>query len=88
MLPTWPLPAEAVDGGLEGRVLNLASPPPSPPLSRCYDVCSFEKRHRNLAAHLSPAFPNVKEGDIVTVGQVRRGEGRGLHALTRESDAY
>lgn len=49
-----------------------STPLPSPPFSRCYDVCSFEKRHRNLAAHLSPAFPNVKEGDIVTVGQVRK----------------
>ena len=31
---------------------------------------SFEKRHKNLAAHVSPAFGLVKEGDIVTVGQV------------------
>lgn len=30
----------------------------------------YEKRHRNLAAHLSPAF-RVNEGDIVTVGQCR-----------------
>lgn len=30
----------------------------------------FEKRHKNLAAHCSPAFA-VKEGDIVTVGQCR-----------------
>jgi len=30
----------------------------------------FEKRHKNLSAHCSPAFP-VKEGDIVTVGQCR-----------------
>jgi small subunit ribosomal protein S11e len=30
----------------------------------------FEKRHRNVAAHCSPAF-NVKDGDIVTVGQCR-----------------
>lgn len=30
----------------------------------------FEKRHKNLTAHCSPAFP-VKEGDIVTVGQCR-----------------
>lgn len=28
----------------------------------------FEKRHRNLAAHCSPAFPRIKEGDVVTVG--------------------
>ncbi|ODQ77234.1 hypothetical protein BABINDRAFT_169358 [Babjeviella inositovora NRRL Y-12698] len=30
----------------------------------------YEKRHKNLAAHLSPAF-RVAEGDIVTVGQCR-----------------
>lgn len=30
----------------------------------------FEKRHKNIPAHCSPAFP-VKEGDIVTVGQCR-----------------
>lgn len=31
----------------------------------------FEKRHRNISAHLSPAFAAVKEGDIVTVGECR-----------------
>ena len=31
----------------------------------------FEKRHKNLAVHCSPAFPRVKEGDVVTVGQCR-----------------
>jgi len=30
----------------------------------------FEKRHKNIAAHCSPAF-TVKEGDIVTIGQCR-----------------
>lgn len=30
----------------------------------------FEKRHKNIAVHCTPAFP-VKEGDIVTVGQCR-----------------
>jgi small subunit ribosomal protein S11e len=30
----------------------------------------YEKRHRNIPAHLSPAF-SVKQGDIVTVGQCR-----------------
>ena len=30
----------------------------------------FEKRHKNVAAHCSPAFP-VKEGDIVTIGECR-----------------
>ena len=31
----------------------------------------FEKRHHNLAAHCSPAFPRVRTGDVVTVGQCR-----------------
>jgi small subunit ribosomal protein S11e len=31
----------------------------------------FEKRHKNLSSHCSPAFPRVKEGDVVTVGQCR-----------------
>jgi len=30
----------------------------------------YEKRHRNLAAHVSPAF-RVEVGDLVTVGQCR-----------------
>ncbi|ODV90612.1 hypothetical protein CANCADRAFT_108262 [Tortispora caseinolytica NRRL Y-17796] len=30
----------------------------------------YEKRHKNLAAHISPAF-RVSEGDVVTVGQCR-----------------
>uniref|UniRef100_A0A0G4FV86 Small ribosomal subunit protein uS17 N-terminal domain-containing protein n=1 Tax=Chromera velia CCMP2878 TaxID=1169474 RepID=A0A0G4FV86_9ALVE len=30
----------------------------------------FEKRHRNISVHCSPAF-DVKEGDIVTIGQCR-----------------
>jgi small subunit ribosomal protein S11e len=30
----------------------------------------YEKRHKNLAAHVSPAF-RVEEGDVVTVGQCR-----------------
>ncbi|KAJ1930774.1 40S ribosomal protein S11-B, partial [Linderina pennispora] len=31
----------------------------------------YEKRHKNLAAHLSPAFIGVEAGDSVTVGQCR-----------------
>ena len=31
----------------------------------------FEKRHNNLACHLSPAFARTRVGDIVTVGQCR-----------------
>ena len=30
----------------------------------------FEKRHKNIHAHCTPAF-GVKEGDIVTIGQCR-----------------
>merc|ERR1719169_305064 len=30
----------------------------------------FEKRHRNIAAHVSPCF-QIKEGDIATIGQCR-----------------
>ncbi|CCE87055.1 Piso0_005592 [Millerozyma farinosa CBS 7064] len=30
----------------------------------------YEKRHRNVAAHVSPAF-RVQEGDVVVVGQCR-----------------
>ena len=30
----------------------------------------YEKRHRNISVHCSPAF-SVKEGDIVVVGQCR-----------------
>lgn len=30
----------------------------------------FEKRHKNIAAHCSPAF-TVKDGDVVTIGQCR-----------------
>jgi small subunit ribosomal protein S11e len=31
----------------------------------------FEKRHKNLAAHISPCFIGVQPGDTVTVGQCR-----------------
>jgi len=31
----------------------------------------FEKRHTNIPVHCSPAFPRVKVGDVVTVGQCR-----------------
>merc|ERR1719198_641740 len=30
----------------------------------------FEKRHKNIAAHVSPCF-EIKEGDILTIGQCR-----------------
>lgn len=30
----------------------------------------YEKRHKTVAAHASPAFV-IKEGDVVTVGQCR-----------------
>lgn len=31
----------------------------------------FEKRHTNFSVHCSPAFPRIREGDVVTVGQCR-----------------
>mmetsp|Transcript_18989 Transcript_18989/g.28282 ORF Transcript_18989/g.28282 Transcript_18989/m.28282 type:complete len:165 (-) Transcript_18989:88-582(-) len=31
----------------------------------------YEKRHKNIPCHLSPAFKDVKVGDIVTIGQTR-----------------
>uniref|UniRef100_A0A1D1XST1 40S ribosomal protein S11-B n=1 Tax=Anthurium amnicola TaxID=1678845 RepID=A0A1D1XST1_9ARAE len=31
----------------------------------------YEKRHKNVAAHLSPAFIGVQAGDTVTLGQCR-----------------
>ncbi len=31
----------------------------------------YEKRHKNLAAHISPCFVGVVPGDTVTVGQCR-----------------
>jgi small subunit ribosomal protein S11e len=31
----------------------------------------YEKRHKNVAAHLSPCFIGVNPGDVVTVGQCR-----------------
>uniref|UniRef100_A0A7S1XVW4 Small ribosomal subunit protein uS17 N-terminal domain-containing protein n=1 Tax=Phaeomonas parva TaxID=124430 RepID=A0A7S1XVW4_9STRA len=31
----------------------------------------YEKRHKNVTAHCSPCFVNVKPGDVVTIGQCR-----------------
>eukprot|EP01031_Cornospumella_fuschlensis_P026935 gene26935-32546_t len=31
----------------------------------------FAKKHQNMSVHVSPAFHNVCEGDIVTIGQCR-----------------
>merc|ERR1711931_531619 len=31
----------------------------------------YEKRHRNLVAHMSPCFRDVQLGDLITVGQCR-----------------
>ncbi|XP_026842858.1 40S ribosomal protein S11 [Drosophila persimilis] len=31
----------------------------------------FEKRHRNMSVHCSPAFRDVEHGDIVTIGECR-----------------
>lgn len=56
-----------------GRRLSRARVPGLPPGSRVGPLLapsSFEKRHRNVAAHCSPAF-KVKEGDVATIGQCR-----------------
>ena len=45
--------------------------PPRPPLS--LPLCRYrryEKRHKTVSAHASPAFL-IKEGDVVTVGECR-----------------
>lgn len=34
-------------------------------------ITSFEKRHKNMTVHCAPCWQNVKEGDIVTIGQCR-----------------
>ncbi|KAI1289880.1 40S ribosomal protein S11 [Halotydeus destructor] len=31
----------------------------------------FEKRHKNMSVHLSPAFSDVGLGDVVTIGECR-----------------
>ncbi|KAL7641455.1 UNVERIFIED_CONTAM: hypothetical protein RMT77_007326 [Armadillidium vulgare] len=31
----------------------------------------FEKRHRNMSVHISPCFRDVRQGDVVTVGECR-----------------
>merc|ERR1712174_159733 len=31
----------------------------------------YEKRHKNLVAHMSPCFRDVSLGDLITVGQCR-----------------
>lgn len=31
----------------------------------------FEKRHKNMAVHISPCFRDAKPGDLVTVGECR-----------------
>ncbi|MBX9718074.1 MAG: 30S ribosomal protein S17 [Microbacteriaceae bacterium] len=31
----------------------------------------YEKRHKNIAAHLSPCFEKVEVGDVVTIGECR-----------------
>ena len=31
----------------------------------------YEKRHKNIHAHASPAFGKISEGDVVTIGQCR-----------------
>ncbi|KAJ1345720.1 30S ribosomal protein S11, chloroplastic [Parelaphostrongylus tenuis] len=31
----------------------------------------FEKRHKNVPAHCSPAFRDIAPGDLVTIGECR-----------------
>lgn len=31
----------------------------------------YEKRHKNIAAHCSPAFIGIRAGDVVTIGECR-----------------
>mmetsp|Transcript_9120 Transcript_9120/g.33656 ORF Transcript_9120/g.33656 Transcript_9120/m.33656 type:complete len:166 (-) Transcript_9120:123-620(-) len=31
----------------------------------------YERRHKNISAHCSPAFPTLKEGDQVVIGECR-----------------
>lgn len=38
------------------------------PILFCFPQDRYEKRHKNLAAHCSPAF-RVEVGDVVTVGK-------------------
>ena len=62
------------------RVASMASAPrdasgtscdPASIPHRPFNAGRFEKRHKNMSVHVSPCFENVKEGDIVTVGQCR-----------------
>ena len=52
-------------------VASMASAPPASGPHRPFHAGRFEKRHKNMSVHVSPCFENVKEGDIVTVGQCR-----------------
>ena len=49
----------------------MASMYPASIPHRPFHTGRFEKRHKNMSVHVSPCFENVKEGDIVTVGQCR-----------------
>ncbi|KNZ77447.1 40S ribosomal protein S11 [Termitomyces sp. J132] len=49
--------------------VGLGFKTPSEAINGTY-IDRYEKRHKNLAAHLSPAF-RVEVGDTVTVGQCR-----------------
>ncbi|WOK91607.1 hypothetical protein Cni_G00298 [Canna indica] len=59
-----------------GRVLGLDSRPQEKPLKvltlirNVHLLAMYEKRHSNIAAHVSPCF-RVKEGDHVIIGQCR-----------------
>jgi len=58
--------------GVGGRSANIA-PHAVRKLLDCVDrrrLCRYEKRHRNIPAHVSPCF-RLAEGDTVTIGQCR-----------------
>jgi ribosomal protein S17 len=45
-----------------------------------YDLPRYEKRHKNIPAHVSPCF-RVSEGDTVVIGQCRYARVRVSHQL-------
>ena len=61
---------------LRGRVLSVGKMQNTIVVRRDYlhyirKYNRFEKRHKNISAHMSAAFIGVKEGDVVTIGQCR-----------------
>lgn len=42
----------------------------------------YEKRHKNVAAHCSPAFIGIQSGDVVTIGECRYNDCLFIKAFT------